>query len=129
MAVLSSLHADPSTQARTPQHSWWLNHYTTEIISSGKCSERQQENGQIKPSLGLEVKKKPSLTFLSQSIHWTMAKLWDTARDYGIQGSRSLLRVSWQSLLSSPVQPSKITCAHTATHHNKRPALRRACSV
>ena len=38
-----------------------------------------------------EINKKPSLRTLTQSIYWT--KLWDIARDHGIQDSRSLLTV------------------------------------
>ena len=45
-----------------------------------------------------EVEKKPSLQTLTQPIRWT--KLWDIARDHGIQGSRSLLAVF--TALTSP---------------------------
>ena len=46
-----------------------------------------------------EVVKKPSLHTLNHPIHWT--KLWDIARNHGIQGSRSLLAVF--TALSTPI--------------------------
>ena len=88
-------------QCRLLEHS-----YGTNLTSSLLDEENAEEIRSILKKLEnadqtltrTEVEKKPSLTFLSHPICWT--KLWDTARDYGIQGSRSLLAVL--TVLSTP---------------------------